>query len=65
MSQRALIRAGDLNRLLKAAKEHGFAVEFEGDKVRLLPSEGGAQLPSPEQADNAWERGLAKWRRSA
>ena len=37
MTQRATIRAGDLNRLLKAAKAHGFVVEIDG--VRLVPAD--------------------------
>jgi len=58
MSKRATIRQGDLNRYLKAAKEHGFMVEVQGDKVRLLPTEGAAPLPSAESAEDAWDKAL-------
>lgn len=59
MTKRAVIRTGDLNRLLKAAKERGFAVELHGDVVRLLPIEGGAAVPSASnQADEDWDKAL-------
>lgn len=65
MTARATIKQGDLNRLLKAAKAHGFVVELEDGKVRLLPSDGGAVVTSDESGLPAVERALAKWRRSA
>ena len=59
MTQRATVRAGDLNRLLKAAKAHGFAVEIVGDTVRLLPVTG--QEPpyaDDEKAEAEWDKAL-------
>lgn len=58
MTTKAAMRTGDLNRLLKAAKAHGYVVEIEiaGSMVRLLPSDGGARLPTdPLDAE------LAQW----
>lgn len=65
MTRRARWTTGDLNRLMKAAKENGVVVELEGDKVRLLPTEGAAPLPSDDSGKPAVERALAAWRRSA
>lgn len=66
MSARAAMKTGDLNRLLKAAKAHGFMVEIRGDTVRLLPTAPSAALPS-EQPDSDWDKalGLSTWPRSA
>lgn len=61
MSARATIKAGDLNRLLKAAKAHGFVVELP-DGTRFLPREGGEDEPV---ADSPAQKALAAWRRSA
>ena len=59
MSARASIRAGDLNRLLKAAKAHGFAVEVRGDVVRLLPANQVASpTPAADEADSDWDKRL-------
>jgi hypothetical protein len=60
MSAKATMRAGDLNRLLKAAKAHGFLVEFDGPKVRLLPTASASRLPSDDSAEDeaAWDKAL-------
>ena len=62
MSRRAAITSSDLNRLLKAAKAHGYMVVLP-DGTRLLPNDGAKDVPS-ESATPAQEA-LAKWRRSA
>lgn len=60
MSARATIKAGDLNRLLKAAKAHGFAVEFCGETVRLSPVNESAPPSPPDSEDGeaAWDKAL-------
>lgn len=60
MTQRATIKACDLNRYLKAAKTHGFAVEIDGDKVRLLPTEATSPVPSDQESEGeaAWDKAL-------
>lgn len=60
MSAKATMRTGDLNRLLKAAKAHGFTVEFADGKVRCVPltESGGQTLPSVEQAESEWDKAL-------
>lgn len=66
MTARARWTAADLDRLLKAAKAHGFAVELEGEKVRLLPTDGAAPLTSSGQAEKDWDAALGlSWRPSA
>lgn len=63
MSARATMRAGDWNRMLKAAKAHGFVVVLP-DGTRLLPNDGAADVTS-ESAVTPAQEALAKWRRSA
>lgn len=63
MSAKATMRQGDLNRLLKAAKAHGYMVILP-DGTRLLPSEGATDVPS-ESASTSAQEALRKWRRSA
>lgn len=60
MSAKATMKSGDLNRLLKAAKAHGFAVEFRGDVVRLLPTDPTHAVTSDDSAEEeaAWDKAL-------
>lgn len=60
MSARAEIRQADLNRVLKAAKVHGFTVRIERGIVTLLPNAAAPALPShtDEEAEAEWDRGL-------
>jgi hypothetical protein len=58
VSARAAIRQGDLNRFLKAAKAHGFAVEYDGSTLRLLPTTQNSNLPSPDQPDSDWDKAM-------
>lgn len=64
MSTKATMRAGDLNRLLKAAKAHGYMVILP-DGTRLLPNDGAADVPSDSAAATPAQEALKKWRRSA
>jgi hypothetical protein len=60
VSARAAIKTGDLNRYLKAAKAHGFAVEIDGDRVRLLPTDQPVPVTSakPAEDEDAWDKAL-------
>lgn len=60
MTARASVRTGDLNRYLKAAKAHGFAVEIDGGRVRLLPTDQPVPVTSDlsEDGEDEWDRAL-------
>lgn len=59
MSAKAAMKSGDLNRLLKAAKAHGFVVEIMGGVVRLLPfAPGAVPTPAADEADSDWDKRL-------
>lgn len=63
MSPRAAITSADLNRALKAAKQHGFGLRVLVDGTLLfLPTTGEPDASSP---DSAAQKALAAWRRSA
>lgn len=63
MTAKATMKTGDLNRLLKAAKAHGYMVVLP-DGTRLLPADPAAGVPS-DSAATAAQEALRKWRRSA
>lgn len=59
MSAKATIKTGDLNRLLRAAKAHGYMVILP-DGTRLLP----ADLTTPSDAEptsDPLDAELAQW----
>ena len=58
MTQRATVRAGDLHRLLKAAKAHGYEVVLPNG-VRLVP---GGLTPAQDNApSDPLDSELAEW----
>lgn len=64
MSAKAAIRTGDLNRLLKAAKAHGFAVERLPDgviRLRPLDSIPLTDPPQPAPPSDPLDDELARW----
>lgn len=62
MTRRAAIRTADLNRAVKVAKAHGYAVRIRGDEITLLPMAADARLYSVSdevaEAEDAWDRAL-------
>jgi hypothetical protein len=64
VTARATMRTGDLNRLLKAAKAHGFMVERHPDGVmRLIPA-GDRPLTDPANtppSSDPLDAELAEW----
>jgi hypothetical protein len=70
MSRRAAFREADVARAIRAALKAGlkageFDVRTDGDELTILTHPASEALPSDDQDDDAWNRGLAKWRRSA
>lgn len=70
MSKRSAATQAAVTRHIKAALAAGlkpgeFDVVTEGDAVRILTHQAMAPASSQSQDDEAWAKGLAKWRRSA
>jgi len=64
MTVRASIRTGDLNRLLKAARANGFALERRPDgTLRFLPFDGEPLTATPDVAppSDPLDAELAEW----
>jgi hypothetical protein len=69
VSRRAVTKA-QIGRILDALEARGKTVAAviphpDGSCELRLTDGGGATVPSPEQADDAWQRAMGKWRHSA